>query len=83
MTSGTWDAATGASKDVATPCANKEDETAAAQASLSATGDESASGAASAAEPDNDTPKVATGDDASEPQDDGLVDGAIYRNSFV
>ena len=74
-------AAIGASNDVATPCSSKEEETkhalAAAPASLAATGAESASGATSAAEPANATPLAVTGDDASEPQDDRLVLGAI------
>ena len=74
-------AATGASNDVATPCASKEEETkhalAAAPASLAATGAESANDATSAAEPAKTTPLAATGDDASEPQDDRLLLGAI------
>jgi len=74
-------AATGASNDVSPPCANKEEETkhalVAAPASLAATGAESANDAAPATEPANDTPLVATGDDASEPQDDRLLLGAI------
>ena len=67
-------AATGASNDVATPCANNAEDTkhalAAAPESLAATGAESANAATPAAEPANATPLVATGADASQPQDD-------------